>query len=304
MIWNTLEFVFRETALHLRRERLIAIATISTVAVLLLLLGAIVLFLLNLSVWSQRLAQQLEVRAYFQRDFPREEAQKAAQQIAAWPEVRSASFVTKEEGWEWLKKNVVSGAELQGLDNPLPDRVDVLAKDPEFAPEVARRLEKLPGVKDVVPSAASASQSGSFARRVVQAKRLVTWVAILASLLAAVAGALIVHNTVRLALHSRWREIYIMQLVGATRSLIAVPFLLEGMLHGAVGAALACCILVPAHMFLRNLTAHSAPFLLLAPNPTLLPFTLAVLAVGALLGLTGSAFSVRRYLRQKPEWQG
>jgi len=57
-------------------------------------------------------------------------------------------------------------------------------------------------------------------------------------------------------------------------------------------------------MFFRSPTAHSAPFLLLAPNPTLLPFTLGVLFVGALLGITGSFFSVRRYLGQKPHWHG
>ncbi len=283
MIWHMIDFICRETALHLRRERLIAIATISTVAVLLLLLGAIVLFLLNLHVWSDRLAQQLELRAYFERDYPRAKAQEAARRIASWPEVHSSRFVTKEEGWEWLRKNVVSGGELRGLDNPLPDRVDVRAKSPELAPQLARKLEGLSGVKDVVPSAAAAGRKGGFVYSLVRAKHAVTWTAIFASLLAAVAGLFIVHNTVRL---------------------IAAPFLLEGLLHGVIGAALACCLLLPAHMYLRSFTAHTVPFLRLAPNEALLPFALGLIAAGALLGLTGSIFSVRRYLARKPGWHG
>jgi len=55
-------------------------------------------------------------------------------------------------------------------------------------------------------------------------------------------------------------------------------------------------------MYLRSVSERSAPFLLLAPDAALLTFGLGLVAAGALLGLTGSAFSVRRYLRRKPEW--
>jgi cell division transport system permease protein len=94
-----------------------------------------------------------------------------------------------------------------------------------------------------------------------------------------------------------------MQLIGAGRGVIAAPFLLEGMLHGALGALLASCLLLPAHMYLRSLSAESLPFVVLAPDNLLTWFGLGMFAAGAALGLTGSAFSVRRYLRKKPEWQ-
>jgi len=121
--------------------------------------------------------------------------------------------------------------------------------------------------------------------------------------LVAIAGVFIVHNTIRLALHARRREIYIMQLIGAGRGVIAAPFLLEGILHGALGAALSCCVLLPAHMYLRSLSERSTLFLLLAPDNALITFGVGLIVAGAFLGLTGSAFSVRRYLRRKPEWQ-
>ena len=302
MIWDSIDFIFRETGLQLRRERLIAIATISTVAVLLLVLGGIVLFLMNVRVWTGRMAQELQVSAYFARDFPRAEAQKTGEDIAKWAEVQSADFVTREESWKSLKQEMPSSARLRGIDNPLSDAVRVRVRNPEQAPRVAKKLEGIEGVRDVVPTAAEAARTGSFAHRVVQVKRAITWAGLIVSILVATAGVFIVHNTVRLALHARWREIYIMQLVGATRAMTASPFLLEGAIHGTLGAAVACCLLVPAHMYLHSLSAR-VPFFLLAPDRALLPFAVYLIAGGALLGITGSILSIRRYFRRRPEWQ-
>jgi cell division transport system permease protein len=302
MIWNTIDFVCRETALHLRRERLIAITTISTVAVLMLVLGSLVLLMLDIRSLTHNLRDMLEVRAYFARDFPREKAEEEAKAVARWPEVRGARFIPKEEGWRWLSRTIVSSGKLRGMDNPLPDGMTAYVKEPELVTRVAAKLEALSGVKDVIPSAAESKQKGGFTYRLIQGKQILTGAGIAVSALVALAGIFIVHNTIRLALHSRWREIYIMQLIGAGRGVIAAPFLLEGMLHGALGAILASCFLLPGHMYLRNLSAKSVPFVVLAPDSILTWFELGLFAAGAVLGLTGSAFSVRRYLRRKPEW--
>ena len=298
MIWHRLEFIWRETLLQLRRERLIAISTISIVAVLLVLLGANLLFLTNLRLWTGRTAAEVEVSAFFTRGYDRLSAQRAAKEIALWPEVESVRFIPREEGWEQLQKSLTGSRQLRGFDaSVLPDAVFVRVHDPSQAEPVAKKLQAVVGVKDV-PNA-----FGDFARAVVRFKRAVTWAGIVVAILVGLAGLFIVHNTVRLALYARWREIYIMQLVGATRSLIAAPFLLEGAIHGAVGAWLACCVLIPTHMYLRTVAARSAPFFLLQPDQALLPFGCYLVLGGALLGVIGSAFSLRRFLRRKPEWQ-
>jgi cell division transport system permease protein len=302
MIWNTIDFVCRETTLHLRRERLIAITTISTVAVLMLVLGSMLLFLVDVRVWADRIGDVLEVRAHFYRDHSREEAEARAAEVSEWPQVREARFIPKEEGWQWLRSWLASGDKLEDVDNPLGDCIQVYVTDPEFLREVARKLESFDGVKAVVPSSGDAGKKDSFAHKVVQFRRIITGSGIVIGALVVLAGVFIVHNTIRLALHSRWREIYIMQLIGAGRGVIAAPFLLEGVVHGGLGALLAGCVLIPAHMYLRTLSERSAPFLLLAPDSALLTFGSAVVLAGAFLGLTGSALSVRRYLRRKPEW--
>jgi cell division protein FtsX len=302
MIWDQIDFILRETGLQLRRERLIAIATISTVAVLLLVLGALALLHLNLQVWTDRMANELELWGYFAKEAPRAEARQAAMRIISWPEVRSGRFVPKEEGLKQLQTYLAGSRKLHGIGNPLPDAVRLQLRDPNLVPAVARRLAETKGIKRVVPSASEATRQGSLASRIVGAKRISIWAGGVISALVAVAGMLIVHNTIRLALHARWREIYVMQLVGATRSLIAAPFLLEGTVHGLLGAALACCLLVPAHMYLHSLSARAAPFLRLLPDRAMLSFGLGLLLAGALLGLTGSIVSIRRFLLRRPEW--
>ncbi len=296
MIFAALDFICRETVLHLKRERLIAIATVSTVAVLLIVLGSIVLLLVDLKTWTGWMTDQLEVYGFFAKDTTREDALKAADPISAWSEVESVTFVTKEEGWERQQRDYPSIARLDdAIDNPLPDAVQLKVRDPEQSARVAKRLEQIPEIEAV-------RWGGSLAQSLVRFNRVVNWTGLVVSLLVAVAGLLIVHNTVRLALHSRRREVYIMQLVGATRALVAAPFLLEGLLHGLLGAALARCLLVPTHMYLRDLAARS--FVPLTPDSALLPFALYLLLAGAVLGFTGSAVSVQRYLRHKPEWHG
>lgn len=305
MIWDAVDFVCRETALHLKRERLIGIATISTVGVLLLVLGAIVLFVFDLQLWTGRLIGELQVRAYFASDFPREEVQKAAEEIAKWPEAKSAVFVSKEEGWEDLKRKLASTARLRDdFRDRLPDSVWVRPSDVDLVVALSEKLERLEGVETVNPSSEESKRTGGLTQSLARFKRVVSWAGLVVAVLVVVAGVFIVHNTIRLALHSRWREIYVMQLVGATRATVAAPFLLEGMLQGLIGSALACCILVPAHMYLRDLSARAAPFFFLLPDSALLSFTLYLLLAGALLGLTGSALPVRRYLRRRPEWHG
>ncbi|MFB3881632.1 MAG: cell division protein FtsX [Armatimonadota bacterium] len=302
MGWNSADFILRETLLHLKRERLIAVTTISTVAVLMLVLGSLVLLMLDVRTLTRSLRDIVEVRAYFSRGYPRDKAEESAKEVARWSEVKTARFIPKEEGWRWLSTNLVSSKKLKGVDNPLPDAISAYVRQPEMISQVAARLERLKGVKDVVPSASESKQKGGFWYRFVQGKQILTGAGIALCALVVLAAIFIVHNTIRLALHNHWREIYIMQLIGASASVIAAPFLLEGMVHGAIGAVLAGCVVVPVHMYLRSLSAEAAPFIVLAPDKALASFAAGLVLAGIALGLTGSAFSVRRYLRRKPEW--
>ena len=112
------------------------------------------------------------------------------------------------------------------------------------------------------------------------------------------AVALIV-NTIQLAIFARRREVAVMKLVGATNWFIRVPFMLEGLIHGIVGAVIAFGITYGVRntiaSFVGNETVLGTNRLFVTPHEAILTGILLLVA-GAAVGVLGSAFAVRRFL--------
>jgi cell division transport system permease protein len=191
------------------------------------------------------------------------------------------------------------GEEARVLDGvgpgALPDAVEVSAPGISLAGAraLAARLGALPGVAEVDYGNAWLEGLERFVGRArVAAVFLFTALAL--------ATAVLVSNTLRLAVFARRDEIEIMKLVGATDGFVAAPFLIEGLLQGLLGAGLAVSALLATHAAVvprLRATVTAAAQLRLADTlpPQLL---LALLAGGAAVGLLGSALSVARTLRR------
>jgi cell division transport system permease protein len=107
-----------------------------------------------------------------------------------------------------------------------------------------------------------------------------------------------VSNTVRISVFARRREIKIMQIVGAPGWFIRMPLLIEGLLHGLLGGALASACLYLAGSHIGGLIRDTVPMLTPYLAPVDAPrFGLSLLAAGALIGVLGSLVSISRYLR-------
>lgn len=177
----------------------------------------------------------------------------------------------------------------------LPDAVDVLAPGISLAGarELAGRLRALPGVADVDYGNAWLEAL----ERLVSRARVAS---LAVFVVLALATAVLVSNTLRLAVFARREEIEIMKLVGATDGFVGAPFLIEGVLQGLLGAGLAVAALLGAHALLvprLQAAVRAAGALRLAD--TLPPALLLALAVGgAAVGFLGSALAVARTLRR------
>jgi cell division transport system permease protein len=109
---------------------------------------------------------------------------------------------------------------------------------------------------------------------------------------------LIVNATIRLTVYARRREIRIMQLVGATNTFIRIPFICEGLFHGLLGGILSAGVVLLGYLeVVRYVDMHLAFIDMLYSTRFLVLFGLGMVALGALVGATGSAMSLRRYLR-------
>ncbi|NIM07372.1 MAG: hypothetical protein GTN69_09835 [Armatimonadetes bacterium] len=297
-----MDFIIEEVITNLRRDRLISFATLGVVAVAICVLGGIILFLLNLRLLTEQVAKELKITVYLKRDVSRDRAKSLETEVAAWPRVSSARLITKEEGWEEFKKTHPVGERLEGFPIPWTDAVEVRTQTSADVPAIGEKLAALEEAKDLVPTPEEIGARTGVPQRIIRVRHWMNYGVLLLAGLMALAGFLIIHNTTRLSLFARRREISIMQQVGATPGFVAAPFLLEGAVHGFSGALLACCVLVPVHMYLRALAANSGWALLkLLPDDQLLPIAVALIASGTLLGVAGAWLSLRRFLSRDPE---
>jgi cell division transport system permease protein len=177
----------------------------------------------------------------------------------------------------------------------LPDSVDVLAPGItlEQARRLAGRLRALPGVADVDYGNAWLEKL-----ELLVSRARVASLALFAAL--AMATAVLVGNTLRLAVFARREEIEILKLVGATDSFVSTPFLIEGLLQGVAGAGLAVLALLGVYAGVVPRLQAAVPLASALRLGDTLPsgLLLGLLAGGAAVGLLGSAMAVVRTLRR------
>jgi cell division transport system permease protein len=228
---------------------------------------------------------------------PGADLERARAAVAALVPGREVEAVPGALALRRLSESMGDEAHLLGGVEPgvLPDAVEVATPgiDLAGARKLAATLGSVPGAVEVDFGNAWLETLERFVRRA-RIAAAVLFVAL------AVATAVLVSNTLRLAVFARRDEIEIMKLVGATDGFVAAPFLVEGTLQGLLGAGLAVLALLALHGALVPRLAEAVALAGgLALSDTLPPLLLlGLLAAGAAVGLTGSALAVLRALRR------
>jgi|GEM_PF-826356 len=309
---DSIEFVLGEVVSDLRRDRVISLSTIGIAAVAVLILGAVILFVFNLRMWTDQLSSELKITLYLKKDISRSRAIELRSEISGWPKVTKARLIPKEDAWKDFRLTHPVGKRLGSLENPFTDAVEVQTEQTADRKETSRNLQEaakklaaLSETKNVVPTPEELGNNQGLPQKIIRLRFWAHAIALILAIAMGLAAFLIIHNTSRLSLYARRREIYIMQLVGATPAFIAAPFLLEGAVLGFLGATLACCVLVPLHMYLRALAAESGWTLLqLLPDSLMLPFALVMVLGAVLFGIAGAGLSLSRFLSKPVEMDG
>ena len=216
--------------------------------------------------------------------------------------VASVSFTTKEQALEEFRamsSNADIVDELGG--NPLPASINVELSNPQQVQEVATNIqnnELFAKVADEKDPAQSLKYGQRTVERLFQVTNYLRYGGIVLIALLVFIALVFINNTIRLAIMARRKEIAIMRLVGASNGFIRGPFLMEGALHAVIGSALAIgCIELIRRFALPKLQTALA-FLPIQVEPNIfLVIYLALLVAGLIIGLIGSAFAMRRYLK-------
>ena len=288
----SVDYVVRETASNLRRNLLMTAAAVLTVAVSLSLVGGALLLKQGVSKASLQWRGGVELSVFMLPEATPEQNEAVERELSQMPEVKRFTFVDQQAAYAEFKEMFANSPDLVESVEPkdLPPSYRVVPKRAEFVDVVGGRFEKRPGVKEVV-----------FARDVVETLLKVTralqiGIVTVAGVLL-LSAVLLILNTIQMAIFARRREVAVMKLVGATNWFIRVPFMLEGMVQGIVGASAAFAVVA----LVRNLLAgavgqNTLGNQLLPPAGDVVGTGLFVLFAGAAIGAIGSAFAVRRFL--------
>ena len=291
---SSVGFVVRDGFRNVWRNKVMSVASISTVAISLFLLGVVWLFISNVEFLVTTVESELEINAYIDKAYNRDQALEIYEQISHLPGVAQVSFVTKEEALILLNGRFGKDANLTetiGDYNPLPDMVRVKATDPVMVPGLAKKLENTPGIEAV-------RYGQDTVENLLRAAAWVRRAGTIGLIGISIAAVFLISTSIRLTVYSRREEITIMRLVGATNWYIRWPFLIEGIFIGIFGSVLACGTLYFGYMQLVKYIMENLHFIpLLADKEILSTMGYSILAYGGSLGLLGSFLSVFRHLR-------
>lgn len=284
-------YFFSETVTNLRRNLLMTVAAISTVAISLLLLGGVQILGMTVNKMTNDWEAKVEVSAFFLKDATQNEIEQLGNELSQMDEVKNVTFVSQEQAYEEFRRD---WPDLVGPlpRDALPASYRIKLNDADDAEEVAARIVGAPGIEDV-------DFGGTVIKKLLQVNSLLRTITLVMSVILMVAAAALIANTIRLAIYARREEIGIMKLVGATNWFIRIPFMMEGLFAALVGAIVSIAIVLGANWLLFSRVGNALPFLqnvLDFSGSELVSVTIVLVGVGALVGLAGSGMALRRFL--------
>ncbi len=292
MNMRNIKYFFSEAYKSLYRNRVLSFATIANVAICILILGAAVLLTVNASSIINNLESDVEIVAFIDKELSAKETDLLQNKIEKIDGVKTIVFVSKEQGLKNLQEKFGGteydlGSTLE--DNPLRDSFEIQAVDPHQVPDIAKNIEILNGVYKV-------NYGKGVIDKLFQVTKWVRVVGIATIILLAFGAVFLISTTIRLAVFSRRKEVYLMKLIGASDWFVRMPFFLEGVFLGLTGAIIAILFLALGYSSLTG-QAHTILFLPIVTDVRfLINIYAGLLAAGMLLGVIATYFSLNKYL--------
>lgn len=290
---NSLKYILRVVFKSIRRNFWLSLASVLTVMVSLVILGASVFFLVNANNMAKDFESQLEIAVFTQDKLGQEDVQTLQHQIEGLSGISSVELVPKEQALKDMSQSMGSSSLVSDLGgtNPFPDKFTVQVSDPQQVQSTADQIQGLKGVERVRYGQGIVEQLLSFTR-------WLRWIGLGVVLAFAVASLVLISLNIKMNVFSRRREIQIMKLVGASNSFIRWPFLVEGMFLGLIGGLLAILLVGSGYQWLAGHVRATLTFMPVVQDSYLINQVLgALLVVGMAIGAIGSAISIRKFLK-------
>lgn len=286
-------YLLAEVGIGLRRNPLMTLATVVTVTVSLALLGVGMLIKTQVDFARSLLFQEVEVSIFLEDELVSDETQRASleQELRNNSEVENVVYESKEEAYEKAQQIFANDdAVLDSIGpNDLPASFRVSLVDPERFDVVRSQYVEYPGVQDITDQRETLDRFFNLMNSVRRG-------AIAVAVLQLIAAAALISNTIRITAFARRDQTGIMKLVGATNWYIRMPFMIEGIAAGVVGALLAGGLLLVGMATIVSGIRDQiqfVPFIGITEVIGVLPW---LVMVGGGIAAIASFLSLRRFL--------
>lgn len=276
-------------------NRSVVISSIVIVMSSLCLFGAYISFSCNINYISDQFKSQYAVSAYLEKGTPEERIEEIKKEIEKSNNVSEISFISESDALKECKEMFGDDYDfLNGLeeDNPLRASFEITLKDLSKASATAGELEKITDVSWV-------KNNQDFATQIMNITSGLRNGSFVLMLIFAFISIFIISNTIKISVSARREDIYTMRYVGATNDYIVVPFVIEGLIIGLLGAMIGfICVLIGyiycshiAREYIENIVQ------IYRLHQIFLKLFISCVLFSLFIGVTGSIYSVKKYIK-------
>ncbi len=289
---SKISYFIKQGFKNIKAHKAMSVASVCIVAAALSLLGLFAAAGINVSGFMSRIEDSCKVSVYMQSG-TEVRISETEDELKKIPGVKAVSFCSREERMEKVSREVYGddGYVFKDGENPLRDSFIITLNNLSEGDAVAKAAGAVEGVEEVV-------QSKDIIGGVTTALRAVKSIGVWIMTVLVILALLIVYNTIRLGMSAFSDEISIMRIVGAADSFITAPFVVQGLLLGAIGAVLADILVLICYAVLgANISALvSSPLTeLVSMSKIALYLTAMLIGTGGAIGVIGSAAAVVTY---------
>lgn len=301
---SNIGYSLREAFSHFFRNWTTSFGAVITIFLSLFIIGLFIVGSALVTSAIGTIEDTVTINVFISDDATDDEVQAFQEKLESWQNVQSVKFKSKEDALEEYR-NMSSSADstIAALDgeNPLPRSYEVVMEDSSQVEDMANRIKEdtdFQAMADNGDVDESVQYSQEMVGRLFQVTGYIRIACIVLVALLTFIAFIFINNTIRLSITARRREIAIMRLVGASNGFIRGPFVTEGVLQALLGALLSIGVLELVRNFLMPRVMNMVSWWRFEiPLEVYLMTYGALILVGLVIGLFGSAIAMRRYLK-------
>ncbi len=229
------------------RNRWLSLAATVMMAMTIFTIALFVLLNVSINQTAKTLQDKIDIAVYFKNEAPDNQIFELQNLLKSRDDVKEVQYISHEEALKRFRdrskyRNTVQALLDQGFGSKLPRSLSVKATDPKYLDAIAAFIQQPP--YDTMIESISHQETKALIDKYIQTTNFVKQTSLILSILFTAIAILIIYNTISMTIFTRKEEIGIMQLVGATAWYIKFPFILEGMMYGALATIITTIVLL------------------------------------------------------------